>query len=179
MPDSLMEPLEPYEPQTSYDWDPEEEPARESSNVLWGRIAFFGLALLLAFIIGRISAPNGISESQLKEANAEITSLKADNEDLKSQLAEAQAAATAQPSPDASTSPDTEVSPSPDTGGDATVTGEEYVVQRGDTLNTISEKFYGDTKYGDYLADVNNIDDPSALTIGMTLTIPDESELPD
>lgn len=171
-----MEPLEPYEPQTSYDWDPEEEPERERSNVLWGRIAVFGGALLLALIIGRMSAPEGISESGLATANAEITSLKAENEDLKTQLADAEAAANAAPSPSVSPSG----TPSPDASGDGTaITGQDYVVRRGDTLNTIAEKFYGDTKYGDYLAEVNHIDDPAALTIGMTLIIPEESQLPD
>jgi LysM repeat protein len=181
MPDSLMEPLEPYEPQTAYEWDEEEEPAPDTSNVLWGRIAFFGIALLLAFFFGRASAPNGIDATDLKTANDKIAALTTENEDLQQRLQAAEAAApTDETSPSADASPTDQSSPTDtSSAGDTTITGENYDVQRGDTLNTIAEKFYGDTAYGDYLAEVNHIDDPSALTIGMTLIIPDESELPD
>ena len=179
MPDPVMEPLEPYEPQTAYEWDEEEEPAPDTSNVLWGRIAFFGIALLLAFFIGRTSAPNGTDAAELKQANDRVAALETENEGLQEQL---QAAETAVPtdetSPSADASPTDEGTPT-DSSSDTAITGENYDVQRGDTLNTIAEKFYGDTAYGDYLAEVNHIDDPGALTIGMTLIIPDESELPD
>jgi LysM repeat protein len=180
MPDSLMEPLEPYEPQTAYEWDEGEEPAPDRSNVLWGRIAFFGIALLLAFFVGRGSAPNGVDAADLKVANDKISDLTSQNEELQTQLQAAQeAAATDEASPSADASPTDETSPTDTSSADDTITGENYEVQRGDSLNTIAEKFYGDTAYGDYLAEVNHIDDPGALTIGMTLIIPDESELPD
>jgi nucleoid-associated protein YgaU len=174
-----MEPLEPYEPQTtSYDWDPEEEETEpETTNVLWGRLAFFGLTLLLAFVIGRMSAPNGIPASDLKVANDRLAALETENDDLTTQLADAQAAAEAPTDTTTDTTPTDETTP--DASGNGTeFTGEEYVVQSGDSLNTIAEKFYGDTAYGDYLAEVNNISDPAALSIGTTLIIPDESELP-
>lgn len=179
MPGRLMEPLEPYEPQTSYDWDPEEEPVPVRSNVLWGRIAFFGGALLIALLIGRMSAPSGVPESDLSKANAEIQNLRNENQDLQAQLAAAQTSPAPETSPSVASSPTDGSSPSDGSSpGGTTITGQNYTVQRGDTLNTIASKFYGDTKYGDYLAEVNHITDPSALTIGMTLIIPDKSQLP-
>ena len=186
MPDPLMEPLEPYEPQTtSYDWDPEEEESvPETPNVLWGRVAFYGITLLLAFVIGRMSAPDGIAQADLDAANDQIAALETENEDLTTQLADAQAALE-EPTDTATdtgttddTATDTSDDTTTDTADDTQFTGEEYVVESGDSLNTIAEKFYGDTAYGDYLAEVNNISDPSTLSIGTTLIIPDESEIP-
>jgi nucleoid-associated protein YgaU len=180
MPDSLMEPLEPYEPQTSYDWEPEEEPYEERSNVLWGRVAFYGGTLLLAFILGYMMAPNGASQSALDDARAELTSLQNENEDLQTELADTQAALEATQTDDTTdeATPTDEASPA-DGSDDTTITGENYVVRSGDTLNTIAAEFYGDTAYGDYLAEVNHIDDPGALSVGTTLIIPDESEIPE
>jgi nucleoid-associated protein YgaU len=182
MPDPLMEPLEPYEPQTaSYDWDPEEEVAEEKSNVLWGRIAFFGASLLIAFVIGRMSAPDGAPASDLAAARTQVTELENENEELQTQLADAQdaLAAASDPTAEESADPSTDTTTDTTTDEDPTFTGEEYTVQSGDSLNSIAEDFYGDTVYGDYLAEVNNITDPSTLSVGTTLIIPDESELPD
>lgn len=48
----------------------------------------------------------------------------------------------------------------------------EYIVKQGDTLNTIAFGFYRDSKLWYVIADVNDIQNPFELTIGMSLRIP-------
>jgi hypothetical protein len=73
-------------------------------------------------------------------------------------------------------------------GGESTTTGEsatdpmsrgadasgerEYVVQEGDTLGSIAEKFLGSSEKWREIAEANDIDDASDLTVGRRLTIP-------
>jgi nucleoid-associated protein YgaU len=49
-----------------------------------------------------------------------------------------------------------------------------YVVQTGDTLSSISRKFYNSTEHSKAILDANrkNIRDPKKLTVGQTLIIP-------
>jgi nucleoid-associated protein YgaU len=49
-----------------------------------------------------------------------------------------------------------------------------YVVQTGDTLASISRKFYNSTEHSNAILDANrkNIRDPKKLTVGQTLIIP-------
>jgi nucleoid-associated protein YgaU len=47
-----------------------------------------------------------------------------------------------------------------------------YVVKKGDTLQSIAEKFYGKASYWRGIADVNNIRDPRKLKVGTKLTLP-------
>lgn len=70
-------------------WDDDEELLGAPPRILWGRIAFFGAALLLAFVVGRLTAggDDGAAEaaqarveeltSQLEQARAEIDALEA------------------------------------------------------------------------------------------------------
>ena len=71
------EALEPYEPpQTDYEWDYDEEPARhETPKVLWGRIAILGVFLIAAFLIGRMTAGSGIPASDLERASGGLSAL--------------------------------------------------------------------------------------------------------
>jgi LysM repeat protein len=180
MPDPMTEPLEPYEPQTTaYEWDDEEEEVSDRPNVLWGRVGIFAAALLVAFMFGRWTAPGGVPGSQVTELQAEITSLKEDNTDLRKQLAAAQDALE---EPDPVTSPAAEASPSAEETVGTTdttipeVTGETYVVKPNDSLSTISQDFYGTTEYADLIAEANGITDPGALQVGQELTIPPKPE---
>jgi nucleoid-associated protein YgaU len=52
--------------------------------------------------------------------------------------------------------------------------GQTYVVQSGDTLFSISRKFYNSPKRWKQILEANkkNIRDPKDLTIGQTLVIP-------
>lgn len=61
------------------------------------------------------------------------------------------------------------------TGGGSTGTGDEYTVADGDTLSTISEKFYGSQKHWEAIYDANKStigSDPGRLKKGMKLRIP-------
>lgn len=52
-----------------------------------------------------------------------------------------------------------------------------HVLQAGESLWSISEKYYGDSHYLNALAHYNGIDDPSKMHVGMTIKIPPTSKL--
>lgn len=56
--------------------------------------------------------------------------------------------------------------------GPAKVGGQSYVVEQGDTLFSISRKFYKSPSHWKQIRDANKIDDPGKLKPGLTLTIP-------
>ena len=154
------ESLDPYEPQQSYDWDYEDEPSRRP-RILWGRVLALGAFLVLAFLFGRWTAPEAVSQGELDEVRADLQDAREEIATLEAQLA--------QEEPPASPSPT-------GTPGDATVEGENYTVQRGDNLRGIALDFYGDAALDDCIAAANDIDDPSLLTVGDTLVIPPEED---
>lgn len=176
MGDRMTETFEPYRPDGSYDLEYEEEPQPGGTGrVLWGRVAILGLALLLAFFVGRATGGGGggIDEADYDEVIAQRNDLRAEIADLEDQLA-----AAAQPTPSPATA-------SPATGGggggetdpeDETEGGETYVVQSGDTLASIAAEKYGDASLDDFLAEANGITDPESLAVGQELIIPPEPE---
>src|SRR3712207_2664992 len=54
-------------------------------RVLWGRVAFFLIALLLVFLLGRCTA-GGADPDQLSQAEREVMELTSENTDLRNQL---------------------------------------------------------------------------------------------
>lgn len=48
-----------------------------------------------------------------------------------------------------------------------------YVFKKGDTLQAIAKRFYGDTKYWRRIADANKIRDPRKVKVGQKLRLPD------
>jgi nucleoid-associated protein YgaU len=175
--------LEPYEPSDDpgYDWDYEpEDHGRNVPNILWGRVAVLGAVLLLAFLFGRMTAGgDGVpqerltaAQGDLREAQATITTLEGDVQDLEKQLAAAQN----------NTDPgaDTESDDDGEGGGEETedplAGGEKYIVKSGDTLNQIAEKFYGDASKADFIQTANGIVDPTAISPGDEIVIPVEPE---
>lgn len=167
----MTQPLEPYEPDPSseYGWDDDPETAEHKPKILWGRVAILGGMVLLAFLLGRSMASDGIPRSQLVAAEERIEALETENQALEEELASAPVA-TEDPSAGAETEPDA-------TGTDETGAGagsKTYVVESGDTLTTIAEKFYGDASLDDFLAEVNGITDPTELSVGQELTIPND-----
>ena len=176
MRDDRGESLEPYEPPDSdYDWDFNEEPdGRTMPNILWGRVAVLGAALLIAFLLGRLTAGGGdVSQEDFDQVRAERDDARQEAADLRLQLEEAQAQQEEQPSPDATQTPDA--------GQEETTTAEveTYEIQPEDTLRTIAEDQYGDASLADALADYNDIADPSIISVGDTIEIPPEEELSD
>lgn len=164
MDDGRTEPFEPYQPETSYDWDYEEEPTKRGApKILWGRVVAVFVVLLLAFLLGRATVgSDGVSQDRFE-------ALQAENRQLEQALTAAQAEPadqTESPPPDDATE-----SPPPDNAG-----SEIYVVKPNDTLRGIAEKFYGDASLDDIIADANGIDDPTQISVGQELIIPPEPE---
>lgn len=145
------------EPTGTYDWDYEDEPRRP--KILWGRVVALGGFLLLAFLLGRATAPEGDA--------AELRRLRADLADARQQIDALQQQADQEPPPEEDETP-LETPAAPDV--------ETYVVQPGDNLAKIAEKYYGDPSLDDFLAEANQIDDPTQLRVGTQIQIPEEPE---
>src|SRR5918996_3069471 len=98
------EPLAPYEPESdpSYEWDYEDERSSRP-KVLWGRIVILAVVLILAYLLGRSTASEGIPESSLEQARAESAQLEEENQSLADQVDELQAAQEESPGPTTTT----------------------------------------------------------------------------
>lgn len=163
MSDRMTEPIEPYEPEPSYDWDYGGE-APQPARILWGRIIVFGAVILFFFMLGRVTKSGGDASAEaLREARASNQELRDEVEALNAQLS-AQPPADETPAPDSTEGTD---------GGETT--GETYVVKANDTLNRIAEKQYGDPSLADCIAAANGIADPTNISVGQELTIPPEA----
>jgi nucleoid-associated protein YgaU len=158
------EPLAPYEPEPdpSYEWDYEDERSSRP-KVLWGRIVILAIVLILAYLLGRSTAPEGISESSLEQARAESAQLEEENQALTDQVDELEAA---QESPGPTTT--TEAGGTGETGAEA----ETYTVRRGDTLTSIAQDVCEDPTLDNAIGDLNGISDPEQLTVGSEIEIP-------
>jgi nucleoid-associated protein YgaU len=139
-------------------------------RVLWGRIAFFGVALLLAFGLGWCTSPS-VSEEELAERDSQVERLRAEVEELRQQRDALDAGTTTE---DAPATEDDPADPDADTGASATAPegSETYEVQSGDTLRSIAEDFYGDGDLTDPIAEANGIDSDNLLQVGQELVIP-------
>lgn len=161
----------PYEPQTSsYAWDYGDEPpkggANGTPNILWGRLVILGVLMILVFLIGRWSAPNGVDAEQL-------ASLKSDYKAAQEEIDELKAALT-QPQTTVSPAPSVTIGEQEDTAEDAMFDGETYVVQSGDTMRGIAERFCGDPTKDDVIAEFNGIADATIISVGAELKIPED-----
>ncbi|HEV2755302.1 MAG TPA: LysM domain-containing protein [Actinomycetota bacterium] len=175
MGDRMTESFEPYRPESSYELDYDEEPARPpQGRVLWGRVVVLGVVLLLAFLLGRATGgggETGVSEARYDEVVEERNDLRAEVAGLEADLEAAQ-----EPTPEPTTSPaapedEAATDPEGETEG-----GETYIVQPNDTLASIAADQYGDASLDDFLAEANNITDPEALAVGTELIIPPKPE---
>jgi nucleoid-associated protein YgaU len=177
--------IERYDPvdEAGYDWDYQE--GRRGPNILWGRIAALLGLLLLIFLLGRATVDPGISEAtydqtrkDLADAESRIQQLEGDNinkdtkiDELESKVADLQK--------QLEEAPTTSAAAAADTGGatNETFSGRVHIVQEGQTLPIIAEKYYEDPTLADFLADFNDLEDPDVLLIGQELLIPDRPEL--
>jgi hypothetical protein len=180
--DHRTDTMEPYEPSDeAYDWDYEGEPSpHHPATILWGRVAVLGAAILVAFLLGRMTAGGGVPQEDLDrvraerdDAQAQVADLQAEVDGLTTQLEEAQAAGT-DPEADtgAATGDTTDDTDGTDTGTQAQ--SEAYVVEPGDSLRSIAEEFYGDVGLWTLIAEENNMTSTSVLQAGDEILIPPE-----
>lgn len=171
----LIEPYRPNEPEQepyyddNYDLEPEGSPGdQREGRVLWGRVGILGGALLLAFLIGRASAPGGVPAEELQAARADAREARQEAEDLRAEIAVLQT--ETQGLDEEKTDEPAEAAEEP------AVENQTYVVKPGDTLSTIAERFYGNAALDDFLAEANPGIDPYALKVGQELVIPPNPE---
>src|ERR671914_436439 len=147
MDDGRTEPFEPYQPETSYEWDYEEEPPKSGApKILWGRVIAILVVFLAAFFIGRATGgSDGGSQERFEDLQATNAQLE---QQLENALAEQNGQQDQSPPPDDATE-----TPPPDEG-ESTI----YVVKPGDTLRGIAEDQYGDPALDDLIAERNGID---------------------
>ncbi len=145
------------EPTGTYDWDYDDEPRRP--KILWGRVVALGAFLIVAFLLGRATAPDSNAD--------EVRSLRADLADARDEIDALQQQAGEEPPPQDDETP-LETPSAPDV--------ETYVVQPGDNLAKIAQKYYGDPSLDDFLAQANGIDDPTQLRVGTEIQIPEKPE---
>jgi nucleoid-associated protein YgaU len=144
-------------------------------RVLWGRLAFFAVALLLAFVFGRCTKSEGVPQAEFNEVQAQVVELTSENTVLQQQL-------TAAGAPDGgggdggeqSDGGEPEATEAPTEGEEPVGEGQRYTVQSGDTLTMIAEQFYGDPRKFDLIVDANNLDSATGLRVGQELVIPPE-----
>jgi nucleoid-associated protein YgaU len=158
------EPLAPYEsePEPSYEWDYEDDRSSRP-KVPWGRIVILAIVLILAYLLGRSTAPEGISENTLEQARAESARLEEENQSLADQVDELEAA---------------QESPAPTTttvaGTDEAVEARTYTVRRGDTLTSIAQDVCEDPSLDNAIGELNDISDPEQLPVGSDIEIPED-----
>lgn len=63
----------------------EHPPPRNHPRILWGRVAFYGLSLLLVFALGSWSAADDTADAQLAETRAEVERLAQENVNLRAE----------------------------------------------------------------------------------------------
>jgi nucleoid-associated protein YgaU len=161
----MTEPYEPYQPEQEYDWDYEDEPRAQMPKILWGRVVALGAVLLLAFFLGRATAPEGIPEERLTQLQSDNADLRAENQDLQDEL-DQRPATTQLPTP----------TPSDTQSPTGNVDTQIYTVKSGDTLVGIAQRLYGDPSFADCIADENGMGSDTTLRTGDQLVIPPENE---
>jgi nucleoid-associated protein YgaU len=161
----------------TYDDDyPEYDDYPSGGRVLWGRFAFWGFMLLFFFILGRISAPSAVSESDYNAMREQVVELSRQNEVLQNQL-EGMAAGGTDDAEAEDTGEDAEANGTTEgEGAEQTSTAPEgsrtYVVEQGDTLNGIASKMYGDTNRSSLIVQANGLNREFPLQVGQELIIP-------
>jgi nucleoid-associated protein YgaU len=150
-------------------------------RILWARLAFFAVALLLAFVAGRACAPNGVPQSEFKAVQDEVFELASEKALLEQRLSTAGGGKnnnkgggknSGGKNSGGNDNTDEEEASEPATDDEASGGQQTYEVQSGDTLTTIAEKFYGDATEFTLIVDANNLDDATGLRVGQELIIP-------
>jgi outer membrane murein-binding lipoprotein Lpp len=174
--------MEPYEPsEDAYDWDYDGEPGEhQAPTILWGRVAVLGAAILLAFLVGRLTA-GGVPEEDLNRVRSERDDARAQVADLQAEVDTLQAELETAQNPTETPPADEEQDPA--AGEEDPTAGEEsttYTVQSGDTLQGIAEEVYCDPRAFEPIAAANPTDVGPApnyiVQPGAELIIPDDPQ---
>lgn len=180
-------------------WDDESYDGESPGRILWGRVAAFGLILLLAFLAGRMTAGDGsaealaAAEARADELSAELTRARneidalaaggadeapADPEAAADSEADSAAAsdASGETAEDAAAGDGQAEEESAETAqaepAEESPATEPYTVQPGDNLFGLAEQFYGDGQQWRQIAEANDLGAGAVLTPGQTLEIP-------
>lgn len=177
----MTEQYDTYDDQDDYDWDYEDDrPPRP--KVLWGRVISLSLFVAIAFLLGLMLSPaeDAATDAQVEDLQSDVTRLETENEGLKQDVAELEAAL-------ANTGGETDEEPGSE--GETNDPGpelepEEVTVGQGDTLLAIIQKQYGCTSVANEAGDSVNLvefvtdaqTDPTfnanSLNAGQTIIIP-------
>lgn len=156
-----------------HDYELEEDYA---PRILWGRLAFFLLAVVLAFSVGRCTKSSGVDQETFAAEQQRVLDLQEQNTILQQQLDAAETNANqggggGNDNGGAAGEDPTEGAESESPVADGQTT---YTVQSGDTLTTIAEEVYGDQSKFDLIVDANNLTEDTPLRVGQELVIPEE-----
>lgn len=149
-------------------------------RVLWGRVAFFGITLLLAFFLGRCTSEGGAPPEQLELARDRNQDLQNQIEELESQLEEAQSDGDGEggneQDEDTSTDDETDDSNASSSDSSSADTEKTHVVERGETLSELADRYYGDGDKHTLITEANDIDEDNPLQVGQELVIPPDPD---
>lgn len=161
----------------SYEY--EDEDADYGGRVLWGRVLVWGLIIpLLAFLLGRCTADDGVSRAELDQTRSDLTEMVSENMVLRERLEAGSGGGTGTMPPPAGT-------PEPAPGGEGDGGGGQpppqsggvtYTVKPGDTVNSIAQQFYGDLSKAELITEANGIDDVNQLRVDQVLEIPPDPD---
>ncbi|MBA2273406.1 MAG: LysM peptidoglycan-binding domain-containing protein [Actinobacteria bacterium] len=170
------------------EWDRTSPPVK----VLWGRVAALAATIIIAYLIGRATGPQGVPVEELGQAQTELAAAQERITQLETRLEETTAPENARPVPQGADETGEPQAQPPDgnEGEDAPAAGREapaegaqapqdqpgsartYVVQDGDSLNSIAGDFYGDASLVGLIARANNITAQGQIRAGQKLELP-------
>lgn len=163
-------PFQPSEPDPNLDWEDDEG----SPKLLWGRVLALAGTLLVAFLIGRASAPDD-SADEVTRLQTELAAARDEIQELEDILAASPLVTDNQTDQDTDGNDGGVESPGPtdtetDEGDGDEGTVQEYTVKEGDTYFHISEEVFGDPQGWQCIQEAN---DNEGLDPGDTINVPD------
>ena len=194
MSQSVREPWETEEVgRRPLEWDRTDPPVK----VLWGRVAALAATIIVAYLIGWATGPRGVPAEELQGTEAELAAAQGRIAELETRLEETTSPESSRPvlSPEAqnaneSDQPQAQTQSDGNDAEEATVGGQEanpegaqapndqpgsgrtYVVEDGDSLNTIARDFYGDASLVNLIVKANNITARGQIRVGQKLELP-------
>ncbi len=161
--------------------DPYNDREPQDVNILWGRVAALGGALLLAFLFGTWVSDGSPTEDEIQASETyqelleERNQLADDNSELEDQLDQLSRGEPPENPPTADNdSDDGDGDGDSDSDDGSDEQSQVYVVRQGDTLSGVAQRFYGSSgrEARERIAEANDIEPDATLTVGQELTIP-------